>query len=156
MKYRIVQGTVEYLADCLEAFQDSDLGRNYASSPELLSSKLTDGFSKGELFVALDEADQYLGHVWIVPRGGFDNFPYCRILAVKSEFRGRGIGTALLRYFEETGFQKSDRLFILVSDFNSGAKRLYERLGYKQVGCVPDLFKNGIAECILVKYRTDY
>lgn len=153
VEFRIVQGTTAHLADCLEAFQDSDVGRNYGRSPETMSAKLAEGFSKGEIHVALSEAGQYLGYVWIVPGGGFDSFPYCRLLAVKHEFRGRGIGTALLAHFEETGFQKANRLFILVSDFNSGAKRLYERLGYRQVGCVQHLFKHGIAECILVKYR---
>jgi len=41
----------------------------------------------------------------------------------------------------------------LVSDFNRGAKKLYEKLGFVHVGVIPDLFKDGVSEIILAKHR---
>ncbi len=153
MELRITLGTAEHLADCKEAYKDSELGEAFFSSDEFLASDMTEGLSKGELFVALDENNHCLGYIWIALRGAFYDYPYCRSLAVKKEYRGIGVGTALLKYYEKIGFAGSTRLFILVSDFNLRAKKLYERLGYKQVGFIPNFFKDGVSEYILVKYR---
>jgi ribosomal protein S18 acetylase RimI-like enzyme len=59
---------------------------------------------------------------------------YVNALAVFPEFRGGGIGTMLLARAEEfardTG---APRLSIIVADQNKGAKRLYQRTGYRTV-----------------------
>ncbi len=44
-------------------------------------------------------------------------------------------------------------MFLLVSDFNKKAELLYGKLGYKKVGKIPDLFKSGVSEHVLVKYK---
>jgi ribosomal protein S18 acetylase RimI-like enzyme len=75
------------------------------------------------------------------------------VIAVKREYRSKGIGKALLRKFEKIGFEKANRVFLLVSDFNEKAQSFYTKLGYKKVGQIPDLFKKGVAEKILVKYE---
>jgi len=155
MEIRIVTGNVEYLSDCIEAYQYSELGEVYCHTEEQLKSFLTEGFDKGEIFVALDETNKCLGYIWITLKGTFYGFPYCRNLAVKKDYRGRGVGTALLKYYDKIGFENSTRLFILVSDFNHRAKKLYERVGYKQVGLIPDFFKDGVSEFILVKFRPE-
>ena len=153
MEIRIVTGKIKHLYECIEAYQCSELGEVYAHTAEQLTSVMTQGFTKGEIFVALDETDKCLGYIWITMNGAFYGFPYCISLAVRKEFRGRGVGTALLKYYHQVGFENSTRLFILVSDFNHRAKKLYERIGYKQVGQVPDFFKDGVSELILVKYK---
>jgi ribosomal protein S18 acetylase RimI-like enzyme len=153
MEIRIVTGNFEHLYDCIEAYQCSELGEVYSHTAEELTSFMTQGFGKGEIFVALDETNKCLGYIWITMNGAFYGFPYCMSLAVKKDFRGRGIGTALLKYYDKIGFENSTRLFILVSDFNYRAKKFYERAGYKQVGQIPDFFKDGVSEFILVKYK---
>lgn len=155
MELRIVHGTVKHLSDCIDALRDSELGAVYSHPEEELRSGFTDGFSKGEIFVVLDESNNWLGYIWIALRGAFYGFPYCRIIAVKKDWRGKGIGTALLNYYEKVGFENSNRLFMLVSDFNKAAQILYERLGYEHVGVIPDLFKKGVSEHILVKFRSE-
>ncbi|WP_165613355.1 GNAT family N-acetyltransferase [Desulfotruncus arcticus] len=74
-------------------------------------------------------------------------------MAVKQQYRGQGIGTALLNYFEKIGFTNATRVFILVSDFNQRAQQLYNRLGYTNVGLIPNLFKEGVSEHILMKFK---
>jgi len=154
LEIRIKPGTIEYVSECKEAFKNSELGNAYYTTDELMTTRFSEGISNKEIFIALNENDQFLGYIMIVMNGAFGNFPYCRSIAVKKEFRGRGIGTYLLRYFETIGFANSNRLFILVSDFNLDAKKLYERLGYTAVGIVPNLFKDGITENILIKFRS--
>ena len=56
-------------------------------------------------------------------------------IAVRSDFRGRGIGSKLLdeitRYAGENGFT---RVRLDVIDTNPGARRLYERKGFEAIG----------------------
>lgn len=54
---------------------------------------------------------------------------YVSVLAVYPQFRGRGIGSALLRQAEEQA--GGTAMSIIVSDGNPGARRLYERHGYR-------------------------
>ena len=39
----------------------------------------------------------------------------------------------------------------MVADFNPEAKRLYESAGYRQVGAIPGLYKEGITEYLMMK-----
>ncbi len=153
MNINIISGTYEHLQACKYAYANSRLGQVYRSPDDLLKSHLAEGINKGEIFVALDENDQCLGFIWIVQKGVFDQFPYCKVLAVKQQYRGQGIGTILLNYFEKIGFTNTTKIFILVSDFNQRAQQLYKRLGYINVGLIPNLFKEGVSEHILVKFK---
>ena len=44
-------------------------------------------------------------------------------------------------------------MFLCVSDFNTGALRLYRRLGYELIGALPDFLVGGSAELLLRKTR---
>ena len=62
-----------------------------------------------------------------------------------------GIGEKLLSFFEETVFTDFSKVFLVVADFNPEARRLYERLGYEQVGAIPGLYKDGVTEYLMMK-----
>ncbi|MFZ5968343.1 MAG: GNAT family N-acetyltransferase [Bacillota bacterium] len=82
--------------------------------------------------------------------GAFHGFPYLHIIAIKEEFRNLGIGKELLDYFEKVVAQSS-KVFLVVADFNSKAKQLYEKCGYKEVGVIPNLYKSGVTEYLMMK-----
>ena len=42
-------------------------------------------------------------------------------------------------------------MYLCVSDFNSGARRFYQRLGYEEVGMLRDLLLPGKAEVLMRK-----
>jgi ribosomal protein S18 acetylase RimI-like enzyme len=74
------------------------------------------------MFVALQELENLAPGTW-----------YVNVLAVMPDFRGLGLGSALLSVAEETGRAFGMRgMSIIVSDANSGARRLYERHGYSE------------------------
>ena len=56
---------------------------------------------------------------------------YVQILCVRPDCRGRGLGSTLLQWAEERIYRDSPNVFICVSSFNPGARRLYERLGFE-------------------------
>jgi ribosomal protein S18 acetylase RimI-like enzyme len=67
---------------------------------------------------------------------------YVNVLACYPEHRGQGLGSRLLDVAERLGAAGgSNRMSVIVADANSGARRLYERHGYREVasrGCVKE------------------
>jgi len=62
-----------------------------------------------------------------------NNSYYICGMAVLPEYRGQGIGTRLLATAKQHAHAKGfNRLSLIVFEQNSGAKRLYERAGYRE------------------------
>ncbi len=72
------------------------------------------------MFVPLQELENLAPGTW-----------YVNVLAAYPEFRGQGLGSALLEMAEHQASKAGCKgLSIIVSDANAGARRLYERSGY--------------------------
>lgn len=76
---------------------------------------------------------------------------YIQTVCVAPEWRGRGIGSRLVRLAEDRVFRDSPNVFLCVSSFNPAARRLYERLGYALVGELPDYVVAGHSELLMRK-----
>jgi ribosomal protein S18 acetylase RimI-like enzyme len=105
----IVEAEDGQVAGCL-------LGYLLPERPEPISPDLP------AMFVSLQELENLAPGTW-----------YVNVLALYPQFRGQGLGTRLLgladRIAEDAG---SGGLSIIVSDTNAGARRLYERCGYRE------------------------
>lgn len=79
------------------------------------------------MFVPMQELENLASGTW-----------YVNVLATLPEHRGKGLGARLLD-FAETGARDAGRrgLSIIVNGGNSGARRLYERHGYREVATRP-------------------
>ncbi len=155
MDVSIVRGDHEHLEDCVEALVHSELAKVYYPTKESAESLLKKGIEKQEIYVALDERSECVGYIWFALSKMFYKYPYVRQIAVKKEFRGQGFGKKLLSFVEEIAFKDCPKLFLTVSDFNKRAKKLYQEIGFEEVGFVPDLFKDGVGEHVMVKVRED-
>ena len=85
------------------------------------------------MFVPLQELENLAPGTW-----------YVNVLAAYPDKRGQGLGRALLAVADKLAAE-ADRpagLSIIVSDANTGARRLYERTGYGEVARRPKV-KNG-------------
>ncbi len=152
MNIKITKPEASYLNDCADALHNSELGRVYFPCSEKAVQAVKEGMAKEEIEIALSEDGTCLGFLWIINNGAFHSFPYLHIIAVKEEYRGRGIGRKLLEYIEETAAAKNQsKLFLVVADFNPRAKQLYESIGYHQIGIIPDLYKKGVTEYLMMK-----
>jgi ribosomal-protein-alanine N-acetyltransferase len=78
---------------------------------------------------------------------------YVQILCVRPDCRRRELGSTLLQWAEDRIFRDSPNVFICVSSFNSGARRLYERRGFELVGVLRELLVPGHDEILLRKTR---
>jgi ribosomal protein S18 acetylase RimI-like enzyme len=75
------------------------------------------------MFVPLNELENLVPGTW-----------YVNVLAAYPQHRGNGYGTALLGLAEELARETLRRgMSIIVADTNVGARRLYERYGYREV-----------------------
>lgn len=149
MNIKIIDAESKHLTDCKLALQKSEIGRVYFSDEDKVHNVVNEGISKGEISVAINEENVVLGFIWVILKGAFHSYPYLHIIAVKEEYRSLGIGKRLIRYIEENS--GSSKLFLVVADFNPRAKKFYLNYGFKEVGCIPNLYKNGITEYLLVK-----
>jgi ribosomal protein S18 acetylase RimI-like enzyme len=153
MEITVVKGSNSHINECEDALVHSELGKRYFTKKGSARKALEEGFSKEEIYVALDTNNCCKGFVWVIKNGIFHAFPYIHIIAVKSENRGQGIGKRLLEAVEQVYFADYSKLFLLVADFNQDAKRLYERIGFSAIGEIPDLYRNGITECLMMKSK---
>ncbi len=79
------------------------------------------------MFRALQELENLAPGTW-----------YVNVLAVRPQFRGLGLGTRLLAFADETGRALGKRgMSVIVADANAGARRLYERCGYREAATRP-------------------
>ena len=118
------------------------LGRDYAASLGLLRDE------RRERYVAW-KSEQIAGFLVLNMAGAFVG--YIQIVCVAEDQRGKGLGTRLLKFAEDRILRDSPNVFICVSDFNVAARRLYERLGYLEVGELSDYLVAGHAEILLRK-----
>jgi ribosomal protein S18 acetylase RimI-like enzyme len=101
-----------------------------------------------ERYVAVSDGE-VIGFILISMRGSFTG--YIKSIAVREDWRGRGIGSDLLAFAEKRILRDSPNVFICVSSFNSRARGLYERLGYETVGELRDFIVRGYDEILLRK-----
>jgi aminoglycoside 6'-N-acetyltransferase len=99
----------------------------------------------GALVAEVDE--QVVGMVELLPRGfaaeaGAAREPIPSVdigLSVAPEWRDRGVGTALMRAAEDWARERgADRIILDLAAANTGAQRLYARLGYEVHGLLMD------------------
>lgn len=83
-------------------------------------------------------------HPWL--RGA-----YIELFAVLPGAQGQGVGGALLRHIEAAYRGRTGNLWLLVSAFNTGASRFYERHGFRKIGLIPDLVVPGEDEVLMRK-----
>jgi ribosomal protein S18 acetylase RimI-like enzyme len=118
------------------------LGRDEAASRNILKD------AEKERYVLL-EGDQRAGFLILNMRGALAG--YIQTVCVAPTSRGRGLGTRLMAFAEERILGQTPNVFLCVSSFNEGARRLYERLGYVRVGELKDFLVAGHSETLMRK-----
>lgn len=136
-------------ARCCAGFMAaSEPWRTLGLSAEHVLERLTDPTREVHVAVA---GDQLAGVLVLHLAGALNG--YIQTIAVHPDWRGRGLGTQLMRFAEERIFCQSPNVFLCVSAFNHRAQAFYQRLGYHRVGELPDFLVPGHAEILLRKSR---
>ena len=120
------------------------LGRGYEACAQVIRD------STREVYIAEDESG-VAGFIVLCMVGAFVG--YIQTVLVAPNQQGKGIGSKLVAHAEDRIFSESPNAFLCVSSFNSGARRLYERLGYRYVGELTDYLVRGHSELLFRKTR---
>ena len=84
---------------------------------------------------------------------------FVALLAVRPDVAGKGIGRTLVDHAQVRTFAPTfdDRrwLFVSADAANRGALAFYRKLGFKRVGRLPDLIRQGRTEILLRKGRAE-
>ena len=147
---QMILASLENLNDCYEALNNSRLFDEYFQNAEKCKSFLLDGIKKNEIYIAKNNM-RSIGFMRIDEIGMFSKYPLLRLIVVKQEYRNKGLGSEMLRFYETKYKNKADRIFLCVSSFNDDAKRLYTSLGFNEVGRIDGLYKKGVIEYLLMK-----
>jgi ribosomal protein S18 acetylase RimI-like enzyme len=120
------------------------LGRDFGASLDMVRD------ASREVFVAVaGDPAEVVGFLILNMRGAFVG--YIQTVALRDDWRGRGVGTQLLTFAEARIFRDAPNVFMCVSTFNHRARALYERLGYEIVGELRDYIVSGYSELLLRK-----
>ncbi|MEM1484544.1 GNAT family N-acetyltransferase [Oscillospiraceae bacterium PP1C4] len=151
MDIHVVRGQLANLEEYCNVFCNSALYDHYFKDGDMLRDLLTKAIQKGQLYIALSSKDETIG-VLQMTMDGMCGLPYLNLLGVKDRFRGMGIGTTLVNIFigvaEESGYPN---MFIMTSEFNVRAKKLYQSLGFKKYCLLPNLMKHGVGEYLFMR-----
>lgn len=118
------------------------LGRGYEESLQIIAD------SSKEVYLSI-VAGERAGFIILNMQGAFVG--YVQTICIAPEFRGQGIGSRLLEFAEDRIFAISPNVFLCVSSFNDGARRLYERAGYETIGELTDYLVRGHSEILMRK-----
>lgn len=119
-------------------FSQQELAKFFASS-EVGAARLLIKVAKAPAGVA-------------VIRGQWLRGSYLHFLGILPAFEGRGVGGAVLSWWETHARGFGDRnLWITVSEFNAPARSFYARYGFKEAAEIPGLIEEPHSEILLRK-----
>jgi GNAT superfamily N-acetyltransferase len=112
-----------------------------AAFDEFNGSRLREA-EAGTCFVAVHQ-DQVIAYASYEPRGLLGQ-PLLTYLCVRQEFRRQGIATSLVRLVQSVATGR--KLLSSTEDWCTGTQRIFENLGWKRVGQISEINKDGSSE----------
>jgi ribosomal protein S18 acetylase RimI-like enzyme len=130
----------------------SPLLRRYGTTVRAAGAALTRARASGDaLIVAALPGGALVGMAWVVSSRILTGAAYLRLLLVGEARQRAGVGAALLDAAEVAARAVSNHLVLLATTDNAGARRFYERHGYRHVGDLPGLARPGLDEALYWK-----
>ena len=118
------------------------LGRSYETSLGIVQDPTRETY-------VVRTGSEVVGFLILCMTGAFVG--YIQTICIHPDHRGQGLGSRMVEFAERRIFRESPNVFMCVSSFNDGARRLYHRLGYQEVGELTDYIVAGHSEILLRK-----
>ena len=136
---------------CARLMAASPLWQRYGVTEAIAAARFEQGLAHQADITVVEQDGEVAGFIWYAARGAFNRSGYIMLVGVDPDRLKQGIGRVLMEHAEQELFRTGKDIFLLVSDFNTDAQRFYRRLGYRQVGAIPDYLISGVAELIYHK-----
>lgn len=129
------------------------LMRRYQLDDEVLELALRAALPTGDILRTADAPGApCCALAWTQPRAGLGRGAYLRLICVRPDLQGQGLGLALLEACEEAARARGqETLMLLVSDYNARAQSFYRRCGYVQAGVLAEYVLPGVDELLFWK-----
>lgn len=151
-KLNIIDRDIKHINECVEITRNSEIGKRYFNDgSKKLYNVIERGITKDELRVMIDCNEKCIGFIMVTENGAFDNYPYLHLIIVHEDYRGKGYGSILMKYYEDEFYPNERKLFLLVGEFNIEAIKLYKKLGYIICGQIEGFYKSDETEIIMTK-----
>jgi len=130
---------------------ETPLWQRYGVTLDKAIANFERGMARGEWLIVAQVDDSVCGFAWVIPQGTFGRSPYLRLIGVQADKASSGIGTGLMAEVERKSAEVASDIFLLVSDFNTGAQAFYKQRGYVQIGAIEAYVVPDITELIFRK-----
>lgn len=152
MDIHVVKGDDSRIEEYCAVFNDSPLYDHYFKDDfDLLCNWIRKAVSKGELYTAI-ASDGSVKGVMHMTMEGMCGLPYLNLLGIEKRSRGMGVGTMLVNVFIGVAEAKGyPNMFIMTSEFNVRARKLYQSLGFKKCCLLQSVFKPNINEYLFMR-----
>jgi GNAT superfamily N-acetyltransferase len=152
VRWTVVPAGPHHLPAIAALVDGAALMRRYGRDGAATAAALEAGLAAGDIALLACQEGDLLGLAWVVPTRALGNVAYLRLLLVADAHQTSGIGSALLRAAEDAAARAGARaLILLVTTDNAGARRFYERAGYRHVGDLPGWARPGLDEALYEK-----
>jgi ribosomal protein S18 acetylase RimI-like enzyme len=139
------------IAPLAAALHGLPLLARYGVTEEGLRRDLGGALERGEGLLGAVRDGAPVGFAWFLTGGTFAVGGYLRLIAIAPGHQGGAVGGRLLDEVERRVAARSRFMFLLVSDFNAGAQRFYERRGYRPAGALEAFVRPDVDERIYWK-----
>jgi GNAT superfamily N-acetyltransferase len=140
------------LPDLADLLAGSSLLRRYGTTRPGALAALARAHAAGDaLLVARAPDAPPAGLAWVIGSRILTGAAYLRLLLVADPAQRTGLGARLLAAAEAHARPSANHLVLLVTADNAGARRFYERHGYRPVGDLPSFAVPGLDEALYHK-----
>tara|TARA_R110000787_G_scaffold286385_1_gene404529 strand:- start:6589 stop:7029 length:441 start_codon:yes stop_codon:yes gene_type:complete len=134
---KIIQATIENLEQLLPLFDGYRKFYKQSTNTEAARDFLKNRFKKKDsvLFISFDENENAEGFTQLYPSFSSVSMQGTFILNdlfVHSDYRGKGIGEALMNRAKEYAIDENSKGLTLETSIDNLSQKLYERLGWKK------------------------
>jgi ribosomal protein S18 acetylase RimI-like enzyme len=154
MSIRIRPFEARDIPACAQIMATNPLWQRYQVTLDSATQRLNAGLQSAATILVAENEGQVSGFLWYLEKGAFNRSGYIMLIGVALDSQHLGIGAALMDETERILFCQGRDVILLVSDFNSGAQRFYQRRGYLQIGALPDYVLPGVTELIFRKTKS--
>jgi ribosomal protein S18 acetylase RimI-like enzyme len=138
------------LADaCGALLAGMDPWKRVGRTAEVMAERLRKDDPGARRFAVTAPDGELLGAV--IVRHPFMKGPYLEMLGLVADARRRGIGRGVMDWMGANLSGDERNLWLCVSRWNSPARRFYERMGFVEIGIIPDLVMPGTDEVFMRK-----
>ena len=159
-KWEDLDDLVEFINSLIEEGTDITMNEKVTREQEAdwLSRQLAETEKCNKLILLAEVEGKVVANSSITKRTGYSKHVGNLGIAVKDGFRETGIGTEMMKTLVSKAENMGLKMLTLnVFSTNKRAKHVYENIGFRETGCIPnEIYKNGnfLDHIIMVKELT--